>query len=746
MTPDTVLESSQFVSPSSSAIISSRSRSPSPTVSDIEGYDEVDEIEDKIPLHQESMREATRLLLAKQRLFPNHDEKVHGNIHRPEHVKFWMETIKPDAWTKSVLENGYKIPFTDLPLEDYTRNNKCALRHEAFVSDEIHKLVASGALKKVSAQPHCVSPLSVAERVYPNGSVKLRLCWDGSRGVNRYVRQETLHFSSLGEAADLMEEMDFQAIFDLKSAYHHIKIAESDQQFLGIAWNHGLGAGTEFYIFTVLPFGLKSAAHAITRLTRSLMIYFHSLGIRISIYIDDGRLCCKTLSMAKDQFAFVIATLQAAGFVISFNKSDVFSSISRSKKYLGFILDSVKMEMSVDKEKLQDVLDHISSILTRRRSSLKSASSVIGKIVALEPGLGPICNLLTRSLYWDYDHAVNIWGYDGYFSPSEDSVTELTLFRSLAERHNGFPIRRKDHYHTLHHLADSGFLPVVSGDASANMVCSHATSFFFQHLLTAQEQKLSSGHRELLTVLRTLQHHAADLRELAASYQNQRMLVWFTDSVNMVHFMHYGSRKPYIQADVLRIFRLCQNLGVTIHTVHLSREDPRIQLADEGTRIVDKHDWGLSFEDFQHLQQSFPTFTVDLFASPTNFKVDKYFSLFTWHDAAAVDAFTQSWDNEVIFACPPTNQIVPTWRRLQHTTSPALLIIPRWPAALFWPVLFEDGKHAAGTATGVRIFKPTLQLGQLHAGVMKKDNPFPFLAISFNHTLEATCAFSNCRH
>lgn len=599
-----------------------------------------------------------------------------------------------------------------------------------FVSKEIQHLVSTGVLKQTNSPSYCTSPLTVATKTLPDGRLKHRLCWDGSRSVNRYIQDEHLHFSSLADAADLMEELDFQATFDLSSAYHHLRIHEDQLCYLGIAWDDG--TGIKYYQFQVLPFGVKSAAHAITRLLRPLMLYFHAHGIRISMYIDDGRICCKSLLLAKDQYAFVLATLQAAGFVLSFPKSDTLHTISQIKPYLGFVLDSVQMKIFVSDAKLADVLHHVNVLLTRSKPSLKSASSVLGKIVALQPALGPICHVLTRALYWDVDLAQTSWSWKGFFRPSQDATTALLLFTRLASSYNGFPVRRQEHYRNLHYLADHQLLPVMAGDASANMVCSYSSSIYFQQMLTTAEEGLSSGHRELLTVLYTLQHHSASLKAMALSSPSSRLIVWFTDSMNMVHFLTYGSRKPAIQHDVLRIFQMCLDIGISIHPIHLSREDPRIQCADEGTRIVDKQDWGLSLEDFQELQQGFQQFTLDLFASPTNFKVERYYSLYTWSDALAVDAFSQPWTNEILYACPPTNLILPTWRRLQTTSSPAVLIVPRWPAALFWPVLCPDGRNVGAPASAVRILDPVLQLGQLHSGVFRHVNSFKFLAIYFN--------------
>ena len=67
--------------------------------------------------------------------------------------------------------------------------------------------------------------------------------------------------------------------FDLISGYHHIDI---HTKYLGFEW------GGSLYIFNVLPFGLVLACFVFTKVLRPLVRYWHSMGIRMVLYIDDG--------------------------------------------------------------------------------------------------------------------------------------------------------------------------------------------------------------------------------------------------------------------------------------------------------------------------------------------------------------------------------------------------------------------------------------------------------------------------
>ena len=105
-----------------------------------------------------------------------------GSIHRPEVRRFWKEELKADERTLRILEEGYKLPFKAgcQPQRYQEKNNKSAVKHEAFTIKETEKWASKKVVKEVSEKPTCVSPLTVAERL--QGEVeKLRLCLDLSR-------------------------------------------------------------------------------------------------------------------------------------------------------------------------------------------------------------------------------------------------------------------------------------------------------------------------------------------------------------------------------------------------------------------------------------------------------------------------------------------------------------------------------------------------------------------------------------
>ena len=101
---------------------------------------------------------------------------------------------------------------------------------------------------------------------------------------------------------------------------------------------------------------------------------------------------------------------------------------------------------------------------------------------------------------------------------------------------------------------------IVAGDASDRAVCSYAVEgpeFYFRAAIPVPDRAVSSGHRELFTVLYTLQQYGSKLQKLKKKGSTTTVM-WLTDSTNLTAFLERGSVKINIQKDILKVFRLAR--------------------------------------------------------------------------------------------------------------------------------------------------------------------------------------------
>ena len=97
------------------------------------------------------------------------------------------------------------MPFVDSPVNKFFPNHKSASCHAEFVSAEISKLLASGAMVEVLfADLRVCNPLGVAV----NCSEKPRLILD-LHYVNQHLRSCKFKHEDVGSARNLLFEMAF---------------------------------------------------------------------------------------------------------------------------------------------------------------------------------------------------------------------------------------------------------------------------------------------------------------------------------------------------------------------------------------------------------------------------------------------------------------------------------------------------------------------------------------------------------
>ena len=361
-----------------------------------------------------------------------------SSCRRPETHR--AHVLKCSTWHKKILKEGYRLDFIDdvLPGSYDERNNRSARLEAAFVRDSLDSMSSSSILDHVLEKPTCVNPLTVSAQLVP-GSRKLCLCWDDSRFINPLLKKMSVKLAHFSRAADLLYHGDYQASMDLKSFYYHLMIYPPHRTFLGI--NADLPDGSRrLYQYNVLPFGLAPAAAIMTQLVKPIISYLASLGIHMSIYLDDSKVNAATKALTWEHYQVTKDVFRKAGFVISAEKSDEFSDVSQQKLYLGFIMCSVSMTAKASHEKLSSVMTFVRSHMSHERISVKDLAKIAGHVAALRPALGFYVLLVSRSSYVLIEQHVDRHGWSGILDISSSVRTELQLFPDYAPTLNGYPL------------------------------------------------------------------------------------------------------------------------------------------------------------------------------------------------------------------------------------------------------------------------------------------------------------------
>ena len=174
--------------------------------------------------------------------------------------------------------------------------------------------------------------------------------------VNDDLVTNKFKFEGLSDLVDLAEKGDFAVSFDLTSKYYHVGLHPRTRTYTGFCWKG------EYYQYTHLPFGMKSAPWVFSKVMRELVMYWRKRGISILPFLDDffflkkGEHACLRLCLRvrKDFFS--------AGLIINVPKICLAPALVLL--HLGFDVGMAegKFRVPVDRwEALQSLTDSILS-------------------------------------------------------------------------------------------------------------------------------------------------------------------------------------------------------------------------------------------------------------------------------------------------------------------------------------------------------------------------------------------------
>jgi len=617
-----------------------------------------------------------------------------------------------------------------------------------YVRETVKQWEEEGVVEIVTLKPQAISPLTVASRILADGSVKQRLCFDGSRYINPRLAKKKVNLAHLQSALEITEKGDWQAVYDLSNAFFHIRICPDHQKFLGACFQDKDGS-KHYFQFKVLPFGVATAVHAITKIFKPIQSYLGKQGIRHSIYIDDGRVVAESAEKARRDYTTVTTVLKKAGWQMAAAKSDTPETVAQEKTYLGFVINTKSMTVHLKEEKAEQLKQVARDMAASAGRFLKAKdlASMIGKVASAEPALGMFPAIMMRRAYAELEATVEEKGWASKIRIPPEVAEDFGSFGEQLEDFNGTPVRNQKtqisvvsiigepSQHIKQTFIDNhirkGELTVWAGDASATAVCAFSVAgkqpFFFKKNLNQQERQQSSGFRELMTVKHTL----IDMSERRRAEEGTTVY-WLTDSENLVRFLTKGSGKKHVQEEVLLVLKIARQIGIELKPIHLLRSDPRIQQADAGSKSKNSDDWSIDAESFQQLEETFGPFSVDLFASDHNHRVEKFYAQFFSVKAAGVEALSQDWSGENAWVCPPVKHVISVIRKVKQESMTGVLIVPDWASARHRPFIFAREGELQQPFKEVIRFRPRLQQTAGGESALSGQPRFDMFAIYFD--------------
>ena len=151
--------------------------------------------------------------------------------------------------------------------------------------------------------------------------------------------------------------------FNLKSAYHQIRMNKNFTKYLGFAIEEGDGR-KRYFMYLSLPFGLNNAMRVLTKLMKSPLERWRSKGMKVFIHVDDGFGIVKGRLKTLKASRRVREELRKYGLLASEEK--LAWGARQLLVWTGFLWDTRRFKLYVTDDKLKRVELLLEEILEQR--------------------------------------------------------------------------------------------------------------------------------------------------------------------------------------------------------------------------------------------------------------------------------------------------------------------------------------------------------------------------------------------
>lgn len=555
----------------------------------------------------------------------------------------------------------------------------------AFVTEELGRLLAVGAIAREATPPLVVLPLGVEPK-------KPRLILD-ARYLNLWCPSEDMQYETLRHFQQGIAVDDWLFSLDHKSGYHHVPLVEACWQYMGFQWEG------QYYTFRVLPFGWAPACFVYNSMSAVLASFIRARGLHCIYYLDDFGFsipACVPLELRYQCVAGVLDVMYLAGFTVSIPKSALHPL--HRLLLLGFGIDSHKQRFYVPAKKLEAILALVQEIGSALVVSRLTLQSFIGKMYSLSLAVPPVA-IFMQSLNKAISEADKSGSNAIHLSDAARiDVRALNALQGW-ERISTWPSERHLRMRMDTDASGRGWGGVLYTDAGPVTASGH---------FARAEMPFPIHIKEMLGVKLTLEALGDRVRRC--------FLDLYTDNTTVEHTLLNGdSIVPELRAfsrDLLE-FQLRNQVIVKVHRIAtkdnvLADGLSRLPCPESGRARVaapppppleqfERSDHMLGKRWFAKLQREFPRFTIDACANGRNTQCARYISRHPSDDVRCMGSNVFSFSfplvkgrPEFVYCNPPWALIPGLWRHFADCRARGVMLVPRLPHRPWFGTLSRD--------------------------------------------------------
>ena len=288
------------------------------------------------------------------------------------------------------LRQGFDLLLSDTPVNIDTfecKNAKTAIENadvvDGLIADELAKGFIKGPFLTAPFENYRVSPIGIAIHKY---SLKKRLIFDLSSphnkdnitSVNDLIDKDlcSLSYVQVDDAISAIQNSGRGSLLcktDNSDAFKQIGINPKQWNLFCFKWQN------LYYHYVRLPFGCRSSPCIFDNLSKSICWIAHNnYGINTIFHLLDDFL---TVDSPSDCGERTMALL-----TLIFNKLNIPLSVKKTVgptcelEYLGIVLETLKMEARLQREKIDRIVKMISLSLNKQSLTRKELEQLLGHL------------------------------------------------------------------------------------------------------------------------------------------------------------------------------------------------------------------------------------------------------------------------------------------------------------------------------------------------------------------------------
>ena len=584
-------------------------------------------------------------------------EDMHsGNV--TNHISQWYDLTSDPEILDTV--SGLTIELVDdLTSPQHVHQYPFSTKEHEFVKGEIQRLLALRAVVLSEHEPgEHVSPIFV--RPKDDGTYRLIL---NLKKLNRAT--EYIHFKmdTLESILCLITPGAYMAKIDIKDAYYSVGIKEDDQKKLKFKFDGNL------YQFTVLPNGYSPGPRKFTKLLKPALSELRLNRVTLAAYLDDLFTLNKSINGCRRNILLICKMMQELGFVIHPHKTTFIPSTTL--EYLGFIIDTIAMTVSLPLSKKEVIIDLAKEILRESCVTIRLIARLLGLFTSsfIAVSYGP---LHYRNIERDKTKALakHKGDYDKHMSLSHNSKTEITWWIQNVMGASKPIFRPNPHLVITTDACLTGWGACRDGERTGGLF-------------------LDSGEDTSINVLEA-RAVLFGLQSLCDNESNIHIKILSDNSPTVGALNNMGSsRYPDFDLEIRNIWDWAIDRGIWLSSSHIPGK-LNVEADEESRKSEARLEWKLEETLFQEIIVYLDFYPeVDLFASRINKQLDRFYAYRPDPEAEVIDAFSVSWTDLKFYAFPPFNCVQRVLQKVRHDQAEGIILVPNWATQIWFHMLTD---------------------------------------------------------